>query len=408
MSEEESASTTCSSWYPISIPNSSLDVSRPDPIIPSGIEATQEFISDDEVHQLVEIFDRNNNLWTCKGFAKRTREQHYSITDSSTTCNEFQWLIDRLMQKVSKTAESTGINYEVPNELIVEERFPAAYIQGERGGRLSYNAFETGPMKESKCCSCLEQYNQEKCACYVAQINLLDKCEQHLDKPKKREMDCWDIESTRHKYNFLMQPKALLVKTGECLWNWRSRIEAFPSSSRSNKIDDSESPERVITIKFRRSFEIHATKQVQTEEEKKEQDGGFPLENMTYQKPLEELLTIIVTTSPIKSNPSTEVLEKTFETFHHGGEAFLKCPKIIVCDGCRVISDDDSSKGSTSNKDDTRRIKVTKKYANAKQALRNGIATNDQAENYAQFKIALTKICKDAYEDELSPFNHTR
>ena len=37
--------------------------------------------------------------------------------------------------------------------------------------------------------------------------------------------------------------------------------------------------------------------------------------------------------------------------------------------------------------------------ANAKQALRNGIATNDQAENYAQFKIALTKIC---------PFNHTR
>ena len=52
--------------------------------------------------------------------------------------------------------------------------------------------------------------------------------------------------------------------------------------------------------------------------------------------------------------------------------------------------------------------KVTKRYASAKQALRNGIATNDQAENYSEFKVALTKICKDADDDESSPFHNTR
>ncbi len=43
-----------------------------------------------------------------------------------------------------------------------------------------------------------------------------------------------------------------------------------------------------------------------------------------------------------------------------------------------------------------------------KQALRNGIATNTQADNYQLFKIALKKICEEADGNKSSPFYNTR
>ena len=96
--------------------------------------------------------------------------------------------------------------------------------------------------------------------------------------------------------------------------------------------------------------------------------------------PLEDILTIIVTTSPIKSNPSTELLEKTFSTFPNGGPEFAyKCRKLIVCDGCR-----------------TRNSTVTKRHVNDKQSMRNGIVTSTQAQNYEEFKRRLRILCNEA------------
>ena len=96
--------------------------------------------------------------------------------------------------------------------------------------------------------------------------------------------------------------------------------------------------------------------------------------------PLEDILTVIVTTSPIKSNPSTELLELTFSTFPNGGQEFAyQCPKIIVCDGCR-----------------TRNDTVTKRHVNDKQSMRNGIVTSTQAQNYEEFKRRLRKLCEEA------------
>ena len=43
-------------------------------------------------------------------------------------------------------------------------------------------------------------------------------------------------------------------------------------------------------------------------------------------------LTIIVTTSPVRSNPSTLMLEETFRGFSHVS-GLQSCPKIVVCDG---------------------------------------------------------------------------
>ena len=108
--------------------------------------------------------------------------------------------------------------------------------------------------------------------------------------------------------------------------------------------------------------------------------------------PLEDVLTIIVTTSPIRSNPSTEMLEKTFDSFRCGGRDFHKCRKVIVCDGCRILEDSDDNR-------------VSRKYYNVKQALRNGIATTSQAERYEGFKDNLRRLCENATRD--SPFWNT-
>ena len=432
------------------VPPVTLQVSQPDPILPPGLSAKPQFISSSDANRLVEFFDSNSHLWHNKGFEKRRREQRYDLQkkdgNGNGTFPELDWIMERIHQQMNSDSDDddapgSSSLYEAPNEVIVEERYPKAFIKGEKSPRLSAATFENLPFLETSTCPCctISNINHDEsangartCSCYIAQVNLLNKCIQFIDKPKHRRVECWDVESQRHKYNFIVEPNTLVVKKGEFLWNWRSRLAAY--SSRNERGDskcsleenasESESPtnasanentnananndnnalneeedgaNRIITIKFRRAVQLKSLCSSK-EEEKKENDENELME-LLKGKPLEELLTIIVTTSPIKSNPSTEVLERTFATFHHGGRGFaFKCPKVIICDGCKVLGNSDASN----------RNLVSKKYCNAKQSLRNGIATNEQAENYEGFKIALTKICKDAEEDGDSPFHNTR
>ena len=437
-------------------PPVTLQVSQPDPILPPGLSAKPQFISSSDANRLVEFFDSNPHLWHHKGFEKLRREQRYDLQKDANgigTFPELDWIMERIHQQMNIDSDdddasdsASSFFYEAPNEVVVEERYPIAFIKGERSGRLSSATFENLPFLETSTCPCCtnsninhndngdgdgdgDDKNQDArtCSCYIAQINLLSKCIQFIDKPKQRRVECWDVESQRHKYDFIMEPNTLVVKKGEALWNWRSRLAAYSYSSMNesqdstcsleenvsesecstnaninanndnNALNEEDGANRIITIKFRRAVELKPLCSDE-EEEKKENDENELME-LLKGKPLEELLTIIVTTSPIKSNPSTEMLERTFKTFHHGGRGFaFKCPKVIICDGCRVLGDSDA----------TNRNQVSKRYCNAKQSLRNGIATNDQAEKYEGFKIALTKICKDAEEDEDSPFHNTR
>jgi hypothetical protein len=119
--------------------------------------------------------------------------------------------------------------------------------------------------------------------------------------------------------------------------------------------------------------------------------------------PLKDLLTIVVTTSPIISNPCTDMIEKVFSTFYFAGHDFAtSCPKVIICDGHRILDDTDEDSSTDYNNNNN---KVTRKHSNAKQALRNGIATQQQAKNYIEFKRRLHSLCSTSTKsNNLSTF----
>mmetsp|Transcript_21293 Transcript_21293/g.44344 ORF Transcript_21293/g.44344 Transcript_21293/m.44344 type:complete len:395 (-) Transcript_21293:18-1202(-) len=103
-------------------------------------------------------------------------------------------------------------------------------------------------------------------------------------------------------------------------------------------------------------------------------------------------LTIIITTSPIRSNPSLSLLESIIETFHYaGGSDFLSCPRIIVCDGYK-------KKGVNGGNN---------KYANEKSQMRSGIVDDDQEANYNQYKSRLKERCDTDHSDPSLLFFNT-
>ena len=59
---------------------------------------------------------------------------------------------------------------------------------------------------------------------------------------------------------------------------------------------------------------------------------------------LHQLLTVIITTSPVKSNPSTEMIDAVRESFKLI-EGLWKCPQIVVADGYRLVDKSSEKSG---------------------------------------------------------------
>jgi len=100
---------------------------------------------------------------------------------------------------------------------------------------------------------------------------------------------------------------------------------------------------------------------------------------------LSSSLTIIITTSPVRSNPSLALLHETFATFQFGNSSqtttnFTSCKKIIVCDGFRQKHTDSTSR----------------KHSGTKAAMRSGFVDDEQRENYIKFKANLADRVKSA------------
>ena len=67
------------------------------------------------------------------------------------------------------------------------------------------------------------------------------------------------------------------------------------------------------------------------------EDSRTLTKQSTNQEDLSRLLTIIVVTSPVKSNPSCELIERVLASLNLLGHSIKRCKRVIVCDGYKLV-----------------------------------------------------------------------
>lgn len=356
-------------WSTVRLESTSIRVSNEKLHVPEGLEVFAEFVNREECQAILADNDRGSPVW--EGFEQRRKVQRWSRGDPD--------LPESLTTIVERFEQTTGY---LPLQISLEE-YPASQLQKYFNNLPALvTTFET-----------LSRCPDEEGGWFSSLIPIASSVAEIINRPKERRADCWSLYSDEsHNSGVVLDHRSLFIKTKECLWEWRSRITSAVDSSMENEELEESIRGRYVLVKLSRL----PTSSIKCEiaEDKRESDFGYvadpenmhrPLDEMP---PLEELLTIVVTTSPIQSNPSTELLERVFDTFFYGGKEFaLKCRKVIVCDGCR---------GGDGSK------QVSKRHATFKQSMRNGIVNAEQFEKYKDFKVALRKLCEFALPD--SPF----
>lgn len=358
----------------------------------NGLYEATNVLSAEEADMLSNAIDNQHfGKWCPEGFDRRNRVQRYSGKDME---DHFGWVFD----KICGASDQASISLRRPLELVITEHTPSSC-------RSIVNTFD-----QRELCSCQQQ--QQQCQCYVAQLTLVNNTIYSIEKPVERDLECWDLEEPAK--TILLEQNGVIIKTGESLWEWRGRISDITDAKSCDEVNSSNkgwkkgqkklahSNKRSVTLSFRGILPPEPPSI------SKQMESCSLTDEIKQQIPLAKLLTIIVTTSPIRSNPSTELLERTFDTFQFAGNEFAyECPKVIVCDGCRVLEDGTDANTHSDEKKDDDPPKITRKYANVKQTLRNGIATQDQAKNYTEFKKRLHKLCADSQNTQSAFCNTT-
>lgn len=208
-----------------------------------------------------------------------------------------------------------------------------------------------------------------------------DQCTlfQAWNKPLDGQLMAWKLNAENDWTDVKFPTGACIVQRGSILKEWRStRFLSVPVSSQCKH------PPRIRVIRFIRLPDPDRPCVRPTDA----YFGYVPanpigdrreVRTSTPMGPLKGILTIVVTTSPTPSNPSTELLETAMATFLHGGEEFAyECPKVIMCDGVR--------EGES----------VSRKHATTKQAMRSGIVTSDQKDKYTKYKANIRRLAESA------------
>lgn len=394
-----------------------LTVSNPKVPITNGIYYQPHFISAEEEILLVQDILERDFVW--EGFDQRRRVQRYSL-GSLDSCHDNELNNGREHYKTSRS---------IPNRLLVLHQ-RVEQLTGHKAQHVSVEEYSADKMHRSgefasnntvTTFESLSSWSIDDLSIFVAQVTLRSDSYQHCNRPKERNPNCWTLESDNHWTDILLQQRSVLIKTGDFLRNWRCRVSAAISDQKINKNEEDISSPTLSTLETENALsgttlivKFYTLPNNASEDNKKRIDiddndnyGYKPSENDRIPSPecpmprLNELLTLIITTSPIKSNPSTEVIERSMESLKKGGPAFaFECRKIIVCDGCRLKHEED-------NPDENGHRKVSVKYTNVKQSLRNGIVNTEQAENYSMYKHNLKQLCANAKNDHNSPFQNT-
>lgn len=134
-----------------------------------------------------------------------------------------------------------------------------------------------------------------------------------------------------------------------------------------------------------------------------------------------ELVTVVVTTSPVISHPSLSLLETTLGSFRHAPDLW-GCRKVIVCDGCRYVEEDSDQRTDTAVAESSavyageERIgEYTQgpvgRYSSAAKAMRSGFVDARGLSNYVKFKQSLVARvhaeAKEQWHPENAPFADT-
>ena len=322
--------------------------------LPQGVSIHPDWITSKEKDELMAYFQSKKNDWQQEGFLKKLRVLYLDDTSSSSSSMIWSKLCQRLMQKS---------HFSSYPKIRIEERTTLAQskntIKDLNHTIASVSQVEDGDM--------------------VAYLVLQHPIVQILSIQQSLDHDY----HTSNTWDVFQPPNSLVIKQSYATSKCRYRIGNFHPIQ--EKIQSKQQQQRkMYLIKFYTpkipvitNLTISSSNSKTEKNDNSEHKSSFDAQKLQL---LRELLTIIVTTSPIKSNPSTNIIQGCFNTFPMAGEEFAyQCPKIIICDGCRISED--------------LHTVVTKQHANAKQSLRNGIATKTQAENYQDYKSVLYQLC---------------
>jgi len=360
-----------------------LYVSNPSVPIPGGIRIYPGFMDRDEEADILKDA-LNEKKYVREGFDQRRRVQRYRLPRTrSRHRNESGETEEAQASKYKAVRTATLDRQEVPislirlrdrleevtgvcPEMVAIEEFPVnsrAWYRRRKGRGCDLASKHVVTTFESNAlCSTSSQDDGDPstcdyaCGCAVAEIPLVRSVIRHFNRPSRRKPQCWDLASPQHWTDIRMDRGCLIVRTDDFLHYWRSR---YVATTTDHDVDASDvaptGDDTVLILKFytlpddsatreEKPFNFVGQQQLQSELDDADDDvdafGYMPRgdKDSTYQPEtssiplLRQMLTIIVTTSPIKSNPSTELLENAMKTFVQGGPEFAyECPKVIVC-----------------------------------------------------------------------------
>lgn len=272
-------------WTLIATGDSTLSISNPALPLPELRHAENVVSAGEERFILDSLGD-----FEWEGFDQRRRVYRREISQASES---IQNVARRLKQRFGLDASHAAV-----------EEYANPYQLRRKGDYMSNHIVTTfespGICKDS-----------QPCDCFSACIPLKAGAVLHWNRPLERQANCWSLTSPDHWTDVQLNRGSLMVQQGDLLWHWRSRVMG-----------------NALLLKFYRLPTLTA--------DSPENDGFGYIPNPNTpprgpMPPLTDILTLIVTTSPIKSNPSTELLERAMETFVYGGRDFCQCRKLIVC-----------------------------------------------------------------------------